>query len=267
MTDKPSFASRLRRFSAARRGLHNAALAYRLGAAALTAGALALLFLTGWLPGVFVNLALFAAFAAFLLGLAIVAIRRWTRFRSCLDEAFQIERLAGGLNSRVVSAWDFLDRNVHTPLTRAVIARAAADLQANHEARLDLTERNRQRMRFLVRLAVFVLLGLTPWFAFGRFAANFDRSLAALRDYLFPLQYVVRSGEGRHVFRLGDKVDVQLQFQQRGPAVVRLVSHVGEETHTVDLDVDVEGTARHTVTSDVEAEHIVHFEFNDRVTS
>ena len=47
MTDKPSFASRLRRFSAARRGLHNAALAYRLGAAALTAGALALLYVIG----------------------------------------------------------------------------------------------------------------------------------------------------------------------------------------------------------------------------
>src|SRR5690348_17552083 len=42
------------------------------------------------------------------------------------------------------SAWDFLDRNIHTPLTRAVIDRAAIDLQANHEARLDLTERNRQ---------------------------------------------------------------------------------------------------------------------------
>jgi hypothetical protein len=267
MTDKPSFASRLRRFSASRRGLLNAALTYRLGAAALTAGVLALLLLTGWLPGVFVNLALFFVLAGFLLGLVVLALLRWKRFRSHLDEAFQIEQLAGGLNSRVVSAWDFLDRNVNTPLTGAVIARAAADLQANHEARLDRSERNRQRVRFLVRLAVFVLLGLTPWFAFGRLAANFDRSLAALRDYLFPLQYVMQPGEGRHVHRLGDKVEILLQFQQRGPAVVRLVSRIGEETHVVELDVDAEGKARHTVTSDVESEHVLHFEFNDRRTA
>src|SRR5579871_2854545 len=148
MTDRPSFTSRLTHFSATRRGLLNAALAYRLGAAALAAGLLALLLLAGWLPGAFVNLALFAALAAFLLGLAAVALVRWTRFHSHLDEAFHLEHLAGGLNSRVVSAWDFLDRNVRTPLTDAVIARAAGDLAANHEERLDRTERNRQRKRF-----------------------------------------------------------------------------------------------------------------------
>src|SRR5690348_357353 len=129
MIEKPTFASRLARFSAARRRLLNAALSYRLGAAALTAGVLALLLLSGWLPGALVNLALFLALGGFLLGLAVVAVLRWTRFRSFLGEAFRVERRAGGLNSRVVSAWDFLDRDLDTPLTRAVVARAADDLR------------------------------------------------------------------------------------------------------------------------------------------
>src|SRR5262245_59979333 len=118
MTDKPSFASRLGRFSAARRGLLNASLLYGLGASAMAAGLLGLLLLGGWLPGVVVNLALFATLAAFLLGLVVTVLLRWTRFRSYLDEAFRLEQLAGGLNSRVVSAWDFLDSGVRTPLTQ-----------------------------------------------------------------------------------------------------------------------------------------------------
>jgi hypothetical protein len=267
MDEKRSFLSRLGRFSAARRGLLNAALTYRLGATALAAGLLALLMLTGWLPGAFVNLALFAALAAFLLALAVIGLLRWTRFRSHLDEAFHVEHLAGGLNSRVVSAWDFLDRNVHTSLTDAVMARAAADLAANHEERLDRSERDRQRKRFGALLAVLVLVGLTPWFGFGRLAANFSSTMASLYDYLFPLQYVLEPGEGRHVHRVGDRVEVSLQFRQRGPAAVRLVSRIGDETHATDLDVREDGRAAHTITSDVEAEHVVHFEFGSRTTA
>jgi hypothetical protein len=267
MSDRPSFASRLGRFSAMRRGLRNAALAYRLGAMALTAGAAALLILSGWLPGAFVNLALFAVLAVFLLGLAGLAVRRWTRFRSYLDEAFRIERLAGGLNSRVVSAWDFLDRGIRTPLTQSVIARAAADLDADHESRLDRGDRNRQRGRFLGRLTIFLLLGLTPWFGFGRLAANFDRTLTALRDYLFPLQYVMVPGAGRHVYRLGQPVAVSLEFQQRAPEAVRLVSQVGEETRRTQLALDATGRILHTITSAIEAEYVVHFEFGDRSTA
>src|SRR5438445_154786 len=115
MIDKEHFAARLRRFSRVRRGLLNATLFYRLGFFALLAGVLALFLLSGYLPGALVNMALFAVLALFLLGLAIILVLRWTRFGSALAEAFHLEELAGNLNSRIVSAWDFLVAGYLTP--------------------------------------------------------------------------------------------------------------------------------------------------------
>src|SRR5262249_41560187 len=152
MTDNQSFLTRIARFSRVRRGLLNATLAYRLGWFALVAGVAALLLLSGWLPNAMVNLALFALLASFLIALVVVAVIRWARFRSYLDEAFHLEQLAGNLNSRIISAWDFLASSFTTPLTRAVVARAHADLQHHHEAHLDRSERNRQRKHFLAWL-------------------------------------------------------------------------------------------------------------------
>jgi hypothetical protein len=266
MNDRSSFAARLGRFSAARRWLLNAALSYRLGARALGAGILALVFLAGWLPGLFLNLALFAALAIALVALTVILLLRWTRFRSYLDEAFQIEYLAGGLNSRVISAWDFLERHVRSPLTDAVISRAAVDLQADHEARLDRSERNRQRKHFLAHLVLFLVLGLTPWFGFGRLLGNLERTWAGLSDILFPVQYVLEPGPGRHVHRLGQPFSVSLHFPRRGPQSVRLITQVGDDIQTTELSVDAERRAQHTITSDVESEQVVYFEFNDRNT-
>src|SRR5436190_20808550 len=104
MTDRTAFETRLRRFSRARRGLLNAMLSYRLGILALGAGVVGLLLLSGWLPGVLVNLGLFAALALWLLVLSVLWLVRRVRFRGCPDEASQVEVLAGNLNSPVASA-------------------------------------------------------------------------------------------------------------------------------------------------------------------
>src|SRR5947207_4534741 len=92
---------RLRRFSAARRGLLTAALGFRLGGIAAGLGAAGLLLLSGWLPNAFVNLALFLSLAGSLLVLAARYAWKRARFRSCLDEAFRMEELAVSADSRI----------------------------------------------------------------------------------------------------------------------------------------------------------------------
>src|SRR4051794_16221326 len=107
MTNGRDFQQRIERFSGARRHLLNATLVYRLSSVALVGGIAALLLLSGWLPGVFVNLALFAVLATLLGGLLIYCPIKWSRRRDALYEAFVMEQLAGKLNSRLISAWDF----------------------------------------------------------------------------------------------------------------------------------------------------------------
>lgn len=266
MTDLHDFRIRLRRFSRKRRGLLNAITGYRLGKRAVWAGVLALLLLTGWLPGTFLNAGLFLAFAACLLAIAVIGIIRYVRFRSELEEAFHLEALAGNLNSRIVSAWDFLARNVGTPLTRAVITRAADDLQLEHETRLDRSTRNWQAQHFYAWLTVLVILGCTPWFSFLRLAENGRHTWFALGQYLFPVHYVLEPAPGTHVHRVGTPVEVKLQFQRQGYPQVTLISQSGEETGRTDLTVDADGLARTTIRGDVEAEQLLHFEFGDRRT-
>lgn len=266
MIDTQTFQTRIRRFSRARRGVLNAVTGYLLGWRALLAGVLALLFLGGVLPGTLLNATLFAALAMFLLCLVIVGVVRYVRFRSDLEEAFHLEELAGNLNSRIVSAWDFLGSGFMTPLTRAVVARAAEDLRQDHEARLDRAARNQQRNRFLVWLAVFVVLGLTPWFSFARVADNGRRTWFDLGQLLFPVQYLLLPGEGSHVYKVGSTVEVALQFQRQGYPQVKMIRQVGDTITAADLTVDAGGAVRATIDGDVEAEHVIHFEFGDRRT-
>jgi hypothetical protein len=266
MIDRNTLAARIERFSRARRGVLNAVTGYRLGRFALIAGVFALLLLGGILPGFMINAVLFAAFACFLLTVAAIGLFRYVRFHSHLDEAFHVETLAGNLNSRIVSAWDFLERNVLTPLTRAVIERAGEDLRLDHEARLDRTTRNVQRKHFLAWLVVFVVLGCTPQFGFGRLASNWSRTWLALEQYLFPVQYTLEPGAGTYVHRLGTPVDVALHFRRPPHAQVKMVVQSGEEVKETNLDLAADGSTRQTITSDVEAEKVVRFQFGEQLT-
>jgi len=263
MIDLSSFESRLRRFSRVRRGMLNAALGYRLGLLALGAGLLGLLLLNGWLPGVLVNLVLFGMLALWLLGLLIVCLVRRVRFRSSLEEAFRLERLAGNLNSRIISAWDFLRRECRSPLEQAVVTQASEDLKSEHETQLNRTERNHRRTRFCLVLVVFLAVGLTPWFSFRRVSDNFLRSWRGLQDLLFPIEIAVQPDPGVHVYRLGTEVEVMVALNRRTTNEVRLVKHDGKEETSEMLTLSEDGRARRSLSSDVEAGIMLRFEVGE----
>lgn len=266
MTDLQLFTVRLRRFSRVRRGLRNAVVAYRLGTWAALAGLAGLLLLNGWLPTALLNLGLFAALLVFLLVLALITGWQWDRFRSPLAEAFELEQLAGGLNSRVVSAWDFLASDRRDTLTQAVIRRAQEDLQVDHEAGLDRSERDTRRWQFLLVLAVLLAVGLIPDVGFSAVANNLRKQWASFREYLFPVAYQLQPEPGVHVYRVGTPVDVSLLLPEPVYSQVTLVRQSGTELQAVELPVDGDGRARQVVTSDIEAEITLHFEFGERRT-
>jgi len=256
--------ARLEAFSRARRRIANMALACRLGGLALGIGSFALLALSGYLPNPFVNLAGFTLVAAALVVLAVRFVLRRQRFRGHLHEAFGMERLAGDLNSRLISALDFSARKRVSPLMEVVLRRAADDLKGDFEARLDRSRRNRLARRAGVLAGVFLALGLTPWFGFARVAGNFRDSLWAARDALFPVLYEVHPPAGRHVHALGSAVPVQIAFASPGFREVTLVEQTGGQTRRHALAVDAAGRAEMVIASKVESEHLLHFEFGRR---
>jgi hypothetical protein len=269
------FERRLRRFSRVRRHLLNAALAYSLGTAAAVVGCVALILLAGWLPWAPLNLAIFAAACLAGLALAVGYLRYRRRYRSPLAEAFEVEALCGGLNSRVVSAWDFLEQDSTEPLAAAVVARARADLEPAVESRLDRHPRDLARRRFLVAAVALVGLACTPWFGTHRLVATLNRSWHETWDLLFPLQYAFEPGPGRHVRRLGDSIDLTLTFPRRPSEQVTLIlektagdaaSDDDEQVSRVPVDVDATGVARYRVTSAVAAEMRARFAFGSRTT-
>jgi hypothetical protein len=247
--------------------LHNGTFALRLGTLSLVGLILGLLVLSGWLPGAFVNLALFAALAIFLIALAARFVVRRSKFKSVLDEAFVMEDLAGGLNSRLISAWDFLHHSTISPLASFVIERAKTDLDLPYESRLDRSERMVRVKQFATCAVVFLVLAVTPWFGLLRMIDNFGRSWAAARDYLFPVAYAISPEPGTHIHRLGEKVDVQLHFDRHAYDAVKLVTKNGDVKPSVkELPVDDHGNAHFEVASDVEAEYALHFKFGERRT-
>jgi hypothetical protein len=264
MSELRQISARLRRFSRVRRGLLGAALVYRLGTYALTAGTVGLLLLNGWIANAWVNLGVLAVLVCFWCGLVVAAVVRRPRFRGLLDEALRMESLIGGLNSRLISAWDFLQREMDSPLCRAVIGRAQDDLRLDFEARLDRRDRNRRRKHLAATLLVFAVVGLTPWFGFAAAWGNLSRSWLAASDYLFPVAYRLEPQPGTHVYRLGQQIALAIQFPQAKYDTVTLVRRLGEETQRIDLAVDATGRAARTITSDVEAEWTAHFEFGRR---
>jgi hypothetical protein len=266
MSDIRYFADRIRRFSRARRGLLNTALSCRLGTWALLAGILALLLLCGWLPGAVINLGLFALLALFVLALLAVVLLRWQRFRSHLDEAFRMELLAGNLQSRVVSAWDFLERDLKTPLTQHVIEQAHQDLQQEHERRLERRERNQRLQLFLLSLTAFVALGLTPWFSFAQAAGTLHHSWLSLQDWLFPVGYTLAPGPGTHIQRLRQPVPVSIRLQRSVYSEVGLLTESNGQEQTEPIAVGPDGQASREISSDVEAELTVRFRLGSRTT-
>jgi hypothetical protein len=267
MTDRQNFQRRIVRFAKARRHLLNATLGYGHLWLALLVGIATLLLLSGHLSSALLNVALFAVAGLCLLALAGVYLVRRVKRGSELDEAFVMEELAGGLNSRLISAWDFLKSDSPTPLAREVIQRAGQDLDFAYEAQLDRQERNRRRWKFAAALVAFVVLGLTPMFAFSRVVQNFQLAWADVYDLLYPVHYRLSPDAGQHVYRLGEKVNVRLQLNRSVPQAIVLVSQRGEEEpERIPLKLDEDDAATFDLTSEREAEYKLKFEFGERET-
>jgi|GEM_PF-762430 len=265
------FTERIRRFSKSRRGLNNAAMLYRQAFWALSTLSL-LLLLT--LPSSLLNEPLADAFVLIIAllataGLAVYCLLRWSRLKDDMSEAFHMEALAGNLNSRVISALDFLDRHMHTRLTDAVIERAAGDLErVPFETLLDRTVRNRSRLRFAVILAVTLALGFSPWFGFSKLGERGLLGWAALREWLVPTEWELLPGPGRHIVLLGDEVTTGVQFT-RNPfdriSMVTTDGGDGEEQRTT-LSTDASGVAAIAIKADRERVSRIFFEFGQRPT-
>ncbi len=263
---KQTFEERFRQFSAVRRGIMNATLGYGLGTVALAAGIASLLLLTGWIPNLYVNAVLFAIFAIGMLGLLTAYLIKRRRFRSCLEEAFIMEELAGRLNSRLISAWDFQRQGLDAPLAQVVIERAAADLQMPFEEKLDRAARNLRRRRFFAVLAIFAILGCLPWFSFSRLYQNATRTWLTLGDTLFPVAYTLQPAPGRHINKLGAKVDVKFRLAKKVYDNVTFVIVQGDRVERKEVRLGTDNQGSYSITSAAEAEYTVHVEFGRRRT-
>jgi len=265
---KQHFNERLGRFGRVRRGLLNATLAYGTGAMALGVGIAALFLLCGWTANPFVNGVLTLAATGVLAFLAARLWRRWEKRRTVLSEAFHLEALAGDLNSRVISAVDFIQWPAPTPLTEAVVRRARVDLERPFEGQLDRIARNRLRLRFALLLVVFLALGATDRFGFVRMGRTVGQCAVNLREVLFPTRFELLPGQGRHVYRLGDKVAAGIRFTRFGYPQVTMLQTAADgqgATRTV-LPVAADRTAGVTLQPAVAQEVRMRFAFGNRLT-
>ena len=263
---KTYFRERIGRFGRVRRAVANATLAYGIGVAALGVGSAALILLCGWTVNPVVNGVFTLAAGVGLIWLIVRFWKGWERRRSILSEAFRLEALADDLNSRVISAVDFLERPAQTSLTEAVIQRGRRDLERPFEDLLDRAPRNRLRTRFVLLLLAFLLLGSTPWFNFARLGRTVSLCTTDLREMLFPTRFELFPGE--KVFRIGSEVEAGLRFTRfRYPEVTMLsVTTDREGVERTVLKVDAAGRAVVMLKPTVEREYRIRFAFGKRVT-
>jgi hypothetical protein len=265
------FKTRIGRFGRVRRAVANGRQAYASGIAALGVGIAALVLLSGWTANPFVNCALTSIGIGLLVWQIIRLARRWEWRRQTLSEAFRLEDLAGDLNSRVVSAVDFVNRPAPVaPLVAAVIERARQDLERPFEHLIDRSVRNRLRIRCVLLLVFFLLLGSTDRFGFARMSRTVRLSALQLRESLFPTRYELIPGAGSHVYRAGRSVETGIRFTRFSyPEVTMLRVTVGQEgEERIVLPVDPSRKAVVTMKSDSgrDREYRIRFVFGKRIT-
>jgi hypothetical protein len=265
------FKARIGRFGRVRRGVANGRQAYAAGVAVLGVGIAALVLLSGWTANPFVNCALALIGIGLLVWRIVRLARRWEWHRQTLSEAFRMEDLAGDLNSRVVSAVDFLKwRAPVSPLVAALIDRARQDLERPFEHLIDRSARNRLRIRCVLLLVFFLLLGSTDRFGFGRMSRTVRLSALQLRECLFPTRYELLPGAGSHVFRAGRPAETGIRFTRFSyPEVTMLRLTAGREgEERIVLPVDASRKAVVTLPSDAgrDREYRIRFMFGKRIT-
>jgi hypothetical protein len=263
------YVRRIRAFSRMRRRFVNGALAYRCGTAMLGMVAALLAAPAVWADAPLLDAGLLAAAMLAFAALAAGYLLRRARFRGDLSEAFRMEALVGNLNSRLISALDFLENGNDTPLTAFVIEAAGRDLEAvPFEDRLDRASWQRSRRYFLGALALVLLLGSTPWFGFRQLWARAGEAWGAAREIVFRAEWQITPAPGRHIRRIGETSEVILQFTRNPPERVTAVQDepdkraAGETRAT--LPVAADGTVRVRLRSDAECVRRVVYEFGRR---
>src|SRR5207249_5882553 len=123
-----------------------------------------------------------------------------------------------------------------------------------------------RRLWFAGVLVVFIALALTPWVGLAQVFNNLERTWLGLQSYLFPVDYTLKPGPGQHIYRLGTKVEVALELNRRGPDEVKLIKNRGDEEQMETIPLDEDRRARVQLTSDVEAEYNLRFQFEERKT-
>jgi hypothetical protein len=263
------FKRRIDRFGRARRRVANGRQTYAAGVAVLGVGITALLLLSGWIANPFVNCALTLVGVGLLIWQIVRLARRWEWRRETLSESFRMEDLAGDLNSRLISAVDFLKRPAPVaPLVAALIERACQDLDRPFEHLIERSARNRLRVRFMLLLVLFLLLGsgLISGFGFARMGRTVTLSAVELREILFPTRYELFPGTT--ICRIGTPIEVGLRFTRFGyPDVTMLKAASGrEEVERSVLKADDSGRVVVKLESTVEREYRVRFAFGKRMT-
>ncbi|NQZ67824.1 MAG: hypothetical protein HRT89_07120, partial [Lentisphaeria bacterium] len=210
--EKAYFEKRIGRFGRVRRAVANVTHVSAAGVAVLVIGIAALVLLCGWITNPFINIALALLGAVTGIVLLIRFLIRWERDRGTLSEAFHAEALASDLNSRLISAVDFLEQPEPAPLLKSVIEQARMDLDRPFERLLDRKRRNQLCMYFALLLVAFSLLGSTERFAFSRVADTVTMSALSLREALFPTRFELIPGPGEHIYQVGEEVELGIQF-------------------------------------------------------
>ena len=263
------YVRRIRAFSRMRRRLVNGALAFRCGTTMLGMVAALLVVPAMWADAPLLDAGLLAAATILFVALATGYLWRRVRFRGELSEAFRMEALAVDLNSRLISALDFLASGNDTPLTAFVIEAAGRDLEAvPFEDRLDRVPWKRSRFNFLGALALTLLLGATPWFGFGRLWARAGEAWGAVREIVFRTEWQITPAPGRHIRQIGETVEVTLRFTRHPPARVTAVQdEPGRRTVSATrttMPVASDGTVRVRLRGDTESVRRMVFEFGRR---
>jgi len=270
--DLNRFRHRLRRFSRVRRHLVNRALGYRLGAIALSALAVLLVTPSDRFDLPLLDAALLVICAVLAVVLTGIYLSRRHRYAGDLGEAFRMEALGGDLNSRLVSAYDFLERGLDAPLPDAVITRALQDLErTDYEARLARRPRALARRRFVLLLTLVALLLGCEFFGYRRLAGRVGLAWSATHQLFFPTEWTIVPGPGRHVRLLGDEIEVALRFQRHGFDTVTLVQHDHDDPaaqpRRTELETGPDQVARVVLRGDVESGMRLHFEFGRHTTA
>jgi len=262
MENKDKFEIRIGRFSTVRRAIINWTSAFVLSFKAMSALVIGLLLLSGIIPNAFVNLTLFVLLALLLLAMPIVFVKNYKRFENFMKEAFKMEALMGNLNSRIISALDFIKEKEPSSLKLIVISQAEKDMELEFENKLSRIE-FKKRLKMASGMALICAISL--FFLAGPMTNNIKKSWNDAYNILYPVTYVLTPDASKtHIHSLNEEVNITIEFNRDSMKEVTLLLQAGEDKpEKININV-VNQKASYTLTSNIQKEYKVTFEFAEQ---